>query len=221
MRNGLVIYLAVATAMLLPWPAMADWTDARCDIYPKGEDHASASIPCVFGQSQGYVTITRSDGITHDLKPVEDHPGNYRDQHGKAAYRNSGLGEDGLIFRMSNESVYVYWDTSGLPGETEEDNYTAPYSTRDWDATTRLPCSLGDVAETTCPAGINRGPGYGQAVIAILRSDGVERILQFDVDTIATPSAGEINAGMVDDEWIIRIDKDESYRIPRAAVEGG
>ncbi len=99
---------------------------------------------------------------------------------------------------MSNESVYVYWD-----------------------ATTRLPCSLGDVAETTCPAGINRGPGYGQAVIAILRSDGVERILQFDADTIATPSAGEINAGMVDDEWIIRIDKDESYRIPRAAVEGG
>ena len=45
--------------------AAADSTEARCDIYPKGEDHASAMIPCTFGQRQGNVTITRSDGITH------------------------------------------------------------------------------------------------------------------------------------------------------------
>ena len=60
---------------------LADWTDARCDIYPRGEDKASAMIPCTFGQRQGYVTITREDGVTHELSPTGDVSGNFRDQH--------------------------------------------------------------------------------------------------------------------------------------------
>jgi hypothetical protein len=60
------------------------------------------------------VTITRSDGVTYDLTPVGDAPGNYRDQDGRPVYRQSGLGTAGLIFRLPKESVYVYWDTSAL-----------------------------------------------------------------------------------------------------------
>lgn len=40
---------------------LADSIQARCDIYPKGDDHSNVSIPCVFSQRQGYIYINRSD----------------------------------------------------------------------------------------------------------------------------------------------------------------
>ncbi len=42
--------------------------------------------------------------------------GTYVDQDGKPAYRQRGLWDRGLIFRLARESVFVYWDTAGLPG---------------------------------------------------------------------------------------------------------
>ena len=90
----------------------ADSTTARCDIYPRGEDQASVTLPCTFSQRQGHINITRSDGVSYDLIPTNDAPGNYKDQAGERAYRQSGLGEDGLIFRLAEESVYVYWDAT-------------------------------------------------------------------------------------------------------------
>lgn len=109
-----IAFLAVVIATAWTTGADADNTDARCDIYPKGEDHASVMLACTFGQRQGYVTITRSDGVTHDLSPVGDTPGAFKDQNGRAVYRQSGLGEQGLIFRLPNESMDVYWDTASL-----------------------------------------------------------------------------------------------------------
>ena len=61
-----------ATAAWLS-PGFADWTDARCDIYPAGQDHTDIMIPCTFGQRQGYITLTRDDGVTHELSPVGDY----------------------------------------------------------------------------------------------------------------------------------------------------
>ena len=81
----IVAALAVAWAVSAP----ADWADAACEIYPIGEDHSDVLIPCTFGQRQGYITITRSDGVTHDLSPVGDTPGNYEDQDGRSVYRQS------------------------------------------------------------------------------------------------------------------------------------
>jgi len=222
-RRFISAWLFWAAFLILP-DAVADWTDARCDIYPIGEDHAGASIPCVFSQRQGYITIDRSDGVVHDLSPQGDVPGNFRDAEDKDVYRQSGLGKAGLIFRFADESVYVYWDTAGLPGSSNEDNYTAPYSTRKFDATARLPCSLqGQVTKGNdgCAVGINRGPETGQAVIAIMRSDGVERILQFDGDSVVSPGEGKIRVQRQSDEWTVTIDDVESYRIPVAVIEGG
>ena len=203
----------------------ADQTDARCDIYPRGEDHASASIPCVFSQRQGYINIDRSDGITHELSPQGTVPGNFKDGKGNDAFRQSGLGEAGLIFRFSDESIYLYWDTAGLPGNSDIDNYTAPYTTKSFDATARLPCSLQGkevtFGDADCAVGIKRGPKYGQAILTIMRSDGVERILRFDGDSVATPGKGDIHTDKPSDDWLITIDGNEVYRIPVAAIEGG
>ena len=96
--------------------ARADTVDARCDIYPKGSDKASAMLACTFSQRQGYVAIDRSDGVRHELSP-KGGAGSYIDQDGKPAYRTRGLGKSGQIYRLARESVFVYWDTAGLPGK--------------------------------------------------------------------------------------------------------
>jgi len=182
------------------------------------------AIPCVFSQRQGAITIDRSDGVTHDLSPKGDLPGNYSDQHGHAVYRQSGLGKVGQIFRFPDESVFVYWDTAGLPGTNDANNYAAPYTTANFDATMRITCALSvqeKPGKDDCAAGVNRGPQAGQAVIAILRPDGVERVLQFEGDRVVSPGGGKIKASNQSGEWVISIDGTESYRIPVAALEGG
>jgi hypothetical protein len=82
-----------------------------------------------------------------DLSPVGDQPGNFRDQGNRAVYRNSGLGDQGLIFRFPDESVYLYWSTAALEPQPNEENWSAPLTTADYDATTRLRCRGVDEAE--------------------------------------------------------------------------
>jgi hypothetical protein len=94
--------------------AHADTVDARCDIYPKGSDHASKVVACTFSQRQGFVSIDRADGVRHELSPRRG-AGNYLDQDGKRAIRSAGLGRAGQIYRLAHETVFVYWDTAGLP----------------------------------------------------------------------------------------------------------
>lgn len=95
--------------------AGADTVDARCDIYPKGSDKASSVQACQFSQRQGYVAITRADGVRHEFSP-QGGAGRYVDASGKPVLRQSGLGKRGQIYRLASESVYVYWDTAGLAG---------------------------------------------------------------------------------------------------------
>ena len=218
MKSSLTLLAALAAG----WSnlAAADSTEARCDIYPKGEDHISAMIPCTFGQRQGNVTITRSDGVTHDLVAVGDNPGNYRDQQGKAVYRQSGLGSAGQIFRFEDESVYVYWDTSALNPVDDKDNWTAPYTTADYDATTRLRCGMTDSVDMgSCPAGILRMEDR-QASIVITSPAGEQFTLNFMTDYVNATS-GEVEARMEGDTWIVIINGKERYEVPLAAIEGG
>ncbi|QLE44918.1 hypothetical protein FD723_25820 [Nostoc sp. C052] len=108
-------FLAVALAIAsLSFPASvkADTVNARCDVFPKGEDRATSSGPCTFSQRQGTVSIQLENGNSYDLLPSGNRPGNYRDQNGNAAYRQAGLGDRGQIYRLANESIFVYWDTS-------------------------------------------------------------------------------------------------------------
>jgi hypothetical protein len=212
----------IAAAAAAAWgsPAIADWTEARCDIYPRGSDHASKMIPCTFGQRQGYVTITRSDGVAHDLSPVGDSPGNYRDQNGRPAYRQSGLGDQGLIFRLEDESVYVYWSTAALQPQADEENPTAPFSTDNYDATTLLRCrAAGDKEFGRCPAGILRMED-GQASVVIQNQLGEQFTINF-MKAYVNATNREADARLEGDTWIVTIDGREVYEVPLAAIEGG
>ena len=108
-RSFLAVTLAIAS-LSLAVSAKADTVQARCDVYPKGSDRAKSSGLCTFSQRQGVVGIQLQNGKRYDLVPVGNNPGNYRDQNGKAAYRQSGLGDKGQIYRLATESIYVYWD---------------------------------------------------------------------------------------------------------------
>lgn len=110
--------------------AKADTVTARCDVYPKGEDSATSSGLCTFSQRQGVVGIQLENGDRYDLVPVGEQPGTYKDQDGRAAYRQSGLDDKGQIYRLANESIYVYWDTApyGNQGSATSGSSTAATS---------------------------------------------------------------------------------------------
>lgn len=71
-------------------------------------------LPCKFSQRQGFMRVTRDAGVTHELAPDADTVGNFVDQDGRTIYRQSGLGDQGLIFRFPDERVVVCWDVSAL-----------------------------------------------------------------------------------------------------------
>jgi len=212
-------------ALLAAWalPSAADSTQARCEIYPKGGDKMETMVPCTFGQRQGYITITREDGVTYDLSPVGDTPGNFRDQDGHAVYRQSGLGEAGLIFRFPKESVFVYWD-SAASEPAAADNPTAPFATRyaggEYDATTLLGCKAAGASEFgTCPAGILRMENR-QASLVIQSPRGAQFTVNFMTDYV-NATVGEVDAKLNGDIWTLTRDNGEVYEVPLSAIEGG
>jgi hypothetical protein len=208
---------ALIAAVLASWalPSAADSTQARCEIYAKGSDKMEKMVPCTFGQRQGYITITREDGVTHDLSPVGDKPGNFRDQDGHAVYRQSGLGSEGLIFRFPDISIFLFWDTSAL--HSEKDSPTAPFATRyaggEYDATTLLRCKAkGAAAFGQCPAGILRMEN-AQASIVIQSPRGEQFTINFMTDYV-NATVGEVKAKLNGNMWTVTRDNGEVYEVP-------
>lgn len=214
------IITALASAI---WAASAaaDSAEARCDIYPKGEDHASAMLACTFGQRQGYITITRADGVTHDLSPVGDAPGNFRDQDGRAVYRqDGGLGDQGVVFRLPDESVFVYWDTTALKPPADKDNPTAPFTTPEYNATTLLRCRAAGSADFgQCPAGILRMDNK-QASVVVQSPKGEQFTINFMTGYVNATN-GEVKTELQGDTWTVNLENGEVYEVPLAAIEGG
>jgi hypothetical protein len=199
--------------------AKADTASAACEVYPAGEDHTDVLIPCTFSQRQGYVRIERSDGVTHSLSPSGDAPGNYTDDEGRSAYRQSGLGDRGLIFRMAEETVYVYWDASMLEPD-DASNPTSPFSTQDYDATALLRCKASPEADAgACPAGALRMEN-GQASIVVQDQQGGQFTINFMTDYVNATNR-EVDARLDGDTWILNFASGEVWEVPVAFIEGG
>lgn len=122
LANSLLAVTVVIASLSFAVSLKADTVNARCDVYPAGDDRATSSGPCTFSQRQGAVGIQLENGQRYDLQPVGDQPGNYLDQDGRAAYRQSGLGDSGQIYRLANESIYVYWDTASYEQDSGNGN---------------------------------------------------------------------------------------------------
>ena len=219
LNRSLYLWPLVAAQFVAPI-AHADSTEARCDIYPRGSDQASAVIPCTFSQRQGFVTIRREDGVVHELRPEGDIAGNFLDQQGRRVFRQSGLGSSGLIWRLPEESIFLYWGTAGLPGN-QAANPDRPYTTADYDAVTSLRCrARADAEAEFCPAGVLRMENR-QASIVIRSPSGEEFTENFMSDYVNATGGREVEARLDGDTWQLVIDRRETYEVPIAAIEGG
>lgn len=216
-KTGLLATATVVT--MLAASASADTAEARCDIYPAKSDQASDMISCSFSQRQGFVTIRRADGVIHELEPDGNTVGNFKDQDGRRVYRQSGLGDQGLIFRFPDESIFVYWNAAALEPDNA-DNPAFPFSTKDYDATTLLNCrDAGDTKFGQCPAGILRMEDR-QASIVVQNQKGEQFTINFMTGYVNATNR-EVEAKLNGDIWTVTVNGAEVYEVPIAAIEGG
>lgn len=217
MRLGLT-FLTLFLSSLVGFSTHADSAKSRCDIYKSGSDKAEKMIACTFSQRSGYISINRSDGIVHELSPTGGNSGEFIDQYSSTVYRQSGLGDQGIIFRFPDESVYVYWNTDALDPESK--SATFPFTTDDYDATTLLRCrEVGQKDFATCPAGILRMEDK-QASIVVVGLTGEQFTINFMKDYINATNR-EVKAELDGDTWTVVINGREVYQVPLAAIEGG
>jgi len=103
-----LFFIAVIANSLAPL-ARADSVRAECSFAATDDVPPNATSACTFSQRQGYVHISIDGGLEINLSPTEEAPGNYVDQDGQAVYRRSGLGEQGVIFKLPEHYLFVYW----------------------------------------------------------------------------------------------------------------
>ena len=146
-------------------------------------------------------------------------PATSRMANGGAVYRQSSLGDQGLIFRFVNESVYVYWDTAALSSK-DSNSPTYPFTTADYDATTLLRCRTASDAEFgSCPAGILRMDDR-QASIVVQSPVGERFTINFLSDVVNATNR-KVEAVLDGDLWTVTVDDRDIYEVPLAAIEGG
>lgn len=204
--------LAIAATLLplsLMAPAKADTTQARCDIYPLGEDRATAVVPCTFSQNQGYVTITLEDGTTYELTPAADRPAAYTDQDGNNVFREDDLGEAGLIYRFATESIYVYWNA------TVEDS-SAPRQ-----GSGNVPCSAYQPTyDSLCAITVTYG-GPGNSSMALTAPDGYEYMLTYYDNQIHSPDPNvQISVNVSNGQYYVDINDGEFFILDETIVTG-
>lgn len=216
-------FICMTAVLAATWagPLAADSTRAACDIFPAGQDRHEKMISCTFSQRQGYITISRADGVTHELSPLGDDPGNFKDQNGRMVYRQKGLGDQGQIFRFPDISIYVYWDETILdPKPVDKDNPTAPFTTADFDATALFRCKApGDTKFGSCPGGISRMENK-QASITVRNQRGEQFTINFMTGYVNATNR-EVEARLEGDTWILNFANGEVWEVPLAAIEGG
>jgi hypothetical protein len=212
---GLLFLAGIATASADPGAR-----DARCVVYPNGEEHPSAVVDCTYSSRDDFIHLRREDGVEYELRPVDTQHGHFVDQDGQSVYREHGLGDAGVIFRSPAEAVFVYWNPADAPGGTGAASSTMPYSAIDYDATALLPCSFGSPSlDDYCAAGIRR-QGPDAATVQVMKPDGVERTFQFIDDELTSPDGGDVTWERPKGDWYIRVDGYENYEVPQSVVSG-
>lgn len=118
------ILLFIFFSLIHTSSAFADKKNVRCDVYPKGSDHSDVSIPCTYMEYDDSVTINRSDNVVHYLTQQKGAADTFKDQNFNLVHRQNDLGKEGVIFRFKKESIYLYWDTSGLSDDAKQFDMT-------------------------------------------------------------------------------------------------
>ncbi len=88
--------------------ALADTTEAMCEMRKDGETKQGATGPCTFSQRQGYVSIALRNGDRIELSPA-DKPDHFKDEKGKTVVRTvTGNGQE---YKWDGKKLIVRWNT--------------------------------------------------------------------------------------------------------------
>jgi hypothetical protein len=104
--------LLCLTSVTTGAPAFADTVQARCDVYPPGDDQATSTGLCTFSQRQGFVSIQLKGGQTITLKPNTSVPDSFVDANGEPARREMIEANRGHIYRLRTQTIFVFWDSA-------------------------------------------------------------------------------------------------------------
>jgi hypothetical protein len=188
--------------------AQADTTPAHCDLYAPGEDYAYLSSNCTFSQRQGYVTITLKDGTTYELTPSPTQAATYTDQNGRPATREDELGTDGVIYRLADVSIFVYWDASTVSSEPRRGGGN-------------VPCSAGQPSyDKMCRAAAIYSDA-GSATLTLVGPTGNEHHLYYDGQTLySTDPDDQVLMQVVDGQYLVSINDAEFFQLDAIIVTG-
>lgn len=212
--QALSLPLAAAIAALgMTSAAQADTTAANCDIYPIGEDTATAYGPCTFSQRQGYVTITLEDGTTYELTPDPNLAATYTDQTGRPATREDGLGDAGLIYRLADVSIFVYWG-DGDSGAGTSTALGEPRRGGGW-----VPCSIvAPTYDAMCEANVVFGDP-GNASLTLIGVTGTEHHLSYYSGTLySTDPKDEVLVQYLNGQYLLNINDEEFFELDEIVV---
>jgi hypothetical protein len=206
-KPALAVFTTVA-ALGIGLAAQADTTDARCDVYPKGDDQATSSGACSFSQRQGYVTITLEDGTTYDLSPSPTQAATYTDQNGRPASREDALGTDGTIYRLADVSIFVYWDESTISSEPRRGEGF-------------VPCSINQPAyDDRCQANVIFGDP-GNASMTLVGPTGNEHHLTYYNGAIYSPDPSDtVLVQYLNGEYLLNVNDSEFFQLDEIIVTG-
>ena len=109
--QNFTVSLLSLVSVVVALPVMADTVEARCDVFPAGDDKATSSSLCTFSQRQGFVGIQLNNGQRIELKPNENTPNAFFDERGEPAKREMLEGNRGQVYRLEKQSIFVFWDT--------------------------------------------------------------------------------------------------------------
>jgi len=102
-------FVSLLGAIAMMSPSNADSVRAECGFSATADTLPGETSACTFSQRQGYVDINVDGGPSFSFSPTDQAPGNYTDAEGEAVYRQSGLGEAGVIFKLPDRFLSVYW----------------------------------------------------------------------------------------------------------------
>jgi hypothetical protein len=108
--SALTVSLVGVGVLALAPQVLADTVQARCDVFPAGEDRATSTGLCSFSQRQGFVSIRLQNGRTIELRPNESKANAFFDAKGAPARREILGDQRGQVYRLATQSIFVFWD---------------------------------------------------------------------------------------------------------------
>jgi hypothetical protein len=106
--------VSLLSVALLP-AAWADTAPARCELTPKAANAVRLDLPCQFSQRQGFIGVTRADGVRHDFSPAAA-AGRYTDEAKRPVRRRVDAG--GQVFELPDARLSVRWLQGTAPAPT-------------------------------------------------------------------------------------------------------